>query len=86
MHPDLARQANVGPKLRFHGEAVSFELTHFTGLTFENLNATSGAARVAAAAVQNVDACVFDGENEFLSIWCFSFHETIGSFRLNFRH
>jgi hypothetical protein len=86
MHTDLARQANVGPEFRFHGEAVSFELTHFTGLTFENLNATSGAARVAAAAVQDVYTTIFDGEYEFLSVWCFSFYETIGSFRLNFRH
>jgi hypothetical protein len=79
-------RTNVGRELRFHGEAVSFELAHFTGLTFENLNATSGAARVAAAAVQDVDACVFDGEYEFLSVRWFSFDKTVRSLSLDFRH
>jgi hypothetical protein len=70
----------------FHGEAVSFELAHFTRLTFENLNATSGAARVAAAAVKYVDARVFEGEYEFFPGRWFSFDETAGSLSLDFRH
>ena len=57
---NLTRQTNVGCELGFDGEAISFELAHFTRIAFENFDAASGAACVAAAAVKNVDTGIFD--------------------------
>ena len=86
MDANLARKSDVGRELRFHREAVSFELTHFTRLTLEDLDAAGGAARVAAAAVKYVDAGVFEGENEFFTGRWFGFDETVCSLSLDFRH
>jgi len=45
-----------------------FELTHCTGFAFENFDATGGAACISAAAVQDVDASIFEDEDEFLAV------------------
>jgi hypothetical protein len=37
-----------------------FELAHFAGIAFEDFDAAGGAAGVAAAAVKDVDAGVFN--------------------------
>ena len=70
---NLAGQASVWRQVRLDCEAVALELSHLSGLTFENFYATRSAARIAATAVKDVDARIFDGENEFLSGWCFCF-------------
>jgi hypothetical protein len=83
---NLAGQTNVRGEFCFDGETVSFEFAHFAGVAFEEFDATGRAASVAAAAVKNIDAGVFDNEDEFLSGRCFSFDQTISSFRFDLWH
>jgi hypothetical protein len=73
LNSNLARKTNVGREFSFDGETISFEFSHFTGLTFENFDAARRAARVSAAAVKNVDTGIFKDQNQFLSLGCFSF-------------
>ena len=83
---NLTRESNVRRELGFNSEAIAFEISHFTRLAFQDLDTTSGATRIAAATVKNVDTGVFKGQDEFLPGRRFSFDETSGSFSLDFRH
>jgi hypothetical protein len=86
INANLAGEPNVWRQLRLHRQTIAFEFSHLTRLALENLNATSGAARISAAAVKNIDACVFDRQDEFLSCWWFSFDQTARGLCLNLWH
>src|SRR5690349_22120364 len=86
VNANLTRQPDVWFEFGLHREAIAFEFAHFARVAFEQLDAAGGAASVAAAAVKNIDAGVFDYQDEFLSLRCFSFDQTSRSFSLNFRH
>jgi hypothetical protein len=83
---NLARESNVWRELGFNSEAIAFEVSHFTGLAFEKLDAASGATSIAAAAVKDVDTGVFESQDQFLPGRRFGFDETSGGFSLDFRH
>jgi hypothetical protein len=63
MNANLAREADVGCEFSLHGKAITLELTHFTGFACENFNPAGGAARVATAAMENVDPGILDYEH-----------------------
>jgi len=83
---NLAGEAHVGRKLLFHCEPISFEFTHFTGITFQNLHSTSRATRITTAPMQDVYTRVFDNKHQLLLCWCFSFNHSIGSLCHDLRH
>ena len=86
LNVDLARETSVWRELGFHRESIAFELTHFTRVALEKFNAASCATSVAAAAVQDVDAGVFNDKNEFLPGRCVDFNEASSSLSLDLRH
>jgi hypothetical protein len=81
---NLARESNVWREFGFNSEAIAFEVAHFAWLAFQDLDAASGATSIAAAAVKNVDAGVFKGQDQFLPGGRFGFDETGGGFSLDF--
>jgi hypothetical protein len=83
---NLARESSIRRKLGFNSEAIAFEVSHFAGLAFEQLDAASGATSIAAAAVKDVDTGVFEGQDQFLPGRRFGFDETSGGFSLDFWH
>jgi hypothetical protein len=83
---NLARESNVRRELGFSSQAIAFEVPHFTGLAFEDLDPASGATSITAAAVKNVDTGVFEGQDQFLPGRRFGFDDTSGGFSLDFWH
>ena len=63
---NLARQAHVRREFGFNREPITLEFTHFLRFAFKNLNPASGATSIAAAAVQNIDAGIFQRQHQFL--------------------
>jgi hypothetical protein len=83
---NLAGQAHVGRELLFHCESISFELTHFTGITFQNLHSTSSATRIPATSMQDIYTSVLDHQHQLLLGWSFSLNHSIGSLCHDLRH
>ena len=63
MNTNLARETHVVCEFSLHGETISLEFAHFTGIARENFNAAGRAAGVATTTVENVDSGVLDNEN-----------------------
>src|SRR6185503_1697244 len=63
MDSNLAREAHVIREFSLHGEAITFELAHFTGIARENFNTAGSATSVATTAMENVDSGILDHQN-----------------------
>jgi hypothetical protein len=66
-YPYLARQTSVIVKVGFCGQNCSFRLTYLAWVALKNLDPTGRTSGVAAAAMQDVYAAVFDRQNELLA-------------------
>src|SRR5688500_10259285 len=64
LHAHLTREADVLGEPRLGREAVALGLLHLSGVAAQHLDAARRALRVPAAAVQDVNARVLDGEHE----------------------
>src|SRR5215470_17661281 len=64
---NLTREPHVISQFRFDRQPVSFQLTHSTRIALEDFDTASRATSIAAAAVQNVDPCVFNRQYQFLT-------------------
>ena len=60
----MARESEVFRAIGKGAKAVALRIGHRPGVTGENLNAAGRAAGVATAAMQDVDACIFDAEHQ----------------------
>jgi hypothetical protein len=80
---DLAREADVICQLSFHRESVAFCFTHLTRIAIKYFNPAGGTACITAATVQDVDACIFYREDEFLAGFGFKRLSASCSFSLN---
>ena len=56
---NLAGEANVIVESSFHRQPVALEFTHLTGVAGEHFDPTGGAASVASATMEDVDAGIF---------------------------
>ena len=83
---DLAREPNVFRQLGFHREPVALEFPHLARIAVEHLDATGGAAGVAATAMQNVYAGIFDCQDELFAFGCFKWLSSACGFRCNRGH
>ena len=62
--PGSGRRGGCSARGPARGRGVPFALGHLAGVALQHLHAAGRAARVAAAAVQDVDPRILDGENE----------------------
>ena len=62
---NLARESHVRREFRLHREAIAFEVHPFARIAVKHLDAASGATRIPATAVKNVDTGIFEGQTSF---------------------
>jgi hypothetical protein len=65
---DLAGKPHVLWNLVECGEFVALDVGHWSGIAVENLHSARRAPRIAAAAMQDIDPGVHDGQNKSLAI------------------
>jgi hypothetical protein len=62
LNSNLAGQPDVGGKVRFNSEPITLEFSHLTRITSQHCDAASSTASIATAAMEDVDAGIFDSE------------------------
>jgi hypothetical protein len=65
----LTGEPHVVGKFGLHRQTIALKLAHWAKVSFENLDTAGGATGIAAAAVKNIDASVFENQHQFLSFW-----------------
>jgi hypothetical protein len=73
-HPQIIATANLAgqPHVRWEfierGQLVALDVGHRSGITVENLHSARRAPCIAAAAMQDIDPGVHDGQHESLTV------------------
>jgi len=83
---NLTRKPHVRREFRLNRKSIAFEFAHRPRIAFENLNPARSTTRIPTTAVKNINACVFEYEDQFLPLRRIGLDWTSGSFSVDLWH